>query len=346
MRNPLSAGQTGADLQNSVSVRGDSVDIVEILRVALSAEDIEFEATPTRLEGGRSAELFRFRLLAGPQRLVGEDLVLRLLPGPSACSDECVIQDGVARLGYPAPEVLQWGTADARPYMVLKFVEGRSLFDAGSRLSAFRRVPAQLADLMIALHRLDAAPVREALTATSTRFGLDARARALSEIHASFAAAGHRAGGDLCTWLDQHQPDRGPQVVCHGDLHALNVIVNGHTAVLDWELAAIGDPAFDIARTKLLLHAVPMDLPKSARPVIERLGQRAAERFERSYTAVSRVPRNAIDWYEALHAARVLGLLLASGVGGGSNQVLDGWAPTQPLLGKIVERRTGVSMVA
>ncbi|RPI07311.1 MAG: hypothetical protein EHM63_07985 [Actinobacteria bacterium] len=245
-------------------MRGDSVDVVDILRVALSTEDVELEAIPVPLDGGRSAALFRFRLSAGPEPLIGEDLVLRLPPSPSAWRDECVIQDRVARLGYPAPEVLQWGTTDAGSYMVMRFVEGRSLFDTGSRMSGFRRVPAQLAALMIALHRLDAAPIREALIATSTPFGLDARARALADLHGSFGAADHPAGDELCAWLEQRQPDRGPQVVCHGDLHALNVLVNGHTAVLDWELAAIGDAAFDIARTKLLLHAVPMDLPRSA----------------------------------------------------------------------------------
>ena len=124
------------------------------------------------------------------------------------------------------------------------------------------------------------------------------------------------------------------------------MVVNGDTSVLDLELAAIGDPAFDVARTKLLLHAVPMDLPNAARPFIERLGKRAASRFEDAYTALSPVPTEAIWWYDALHAARMAGLILSHGVyAGPADDVLDAWRPALPVLAKSVSRTTGVSMV-
>ena len=49
--------------------------------------------------------------------------------------------------------------------------------------------------------------------------------------------------------------DAGPAVVCHGDFHPLNVIVDGEAAtVIDWTDAGLGDPMGDVARTALLLR--------------------------------------------------------------------------------------------
>ena len=81
--------------------------------------------------------------------------------------------------------------------------------------------------------------------------------------------------------------------MCHGDLHALNVLVDGdQLTVIDWELAALGDPAFDIARTKLLLHAVPMDIPSAARPVIQHLGRtRGLRSRQRTPQSLMSTPR-------------------------------------------------------
>lgn len=328
----------------------DETDGAGLLDVVLPSETVEtrveFESGPIRLEGGRSADLFRLRLFAGPTELTGRDLVLRLLPDRTASMDECVIQTGVARLGYPAPAVVRSGFVDGtRMYMIMNHVEGTSLFEAQSPLRAFRRVPPRLAELMLAVHHLDPASVRKSLAELGASATLDARARALADVDSSLAAIEHPARAELRCWFEQHQPEPGPEVVCHGDLHALNVVVNGDTAVLDWELAAIGDPAFDIARTKLLLHAVPMDLPRAARPLIQRLGRRAASRFEDAYTSTSPVLPEAIRWYEGLHAARMVGLVLAKGVRSGpADAVLNAWRPTLPLLVMSVERLTGVAV--
>ena len=322
-------------------------EVADLLRVVLGDPDAEFDGEPVRLEGGCSAELFRFRLLVGPPAFVGRELVVRLIAEGVTAIDECVIQSEVARLGFPAPHVLGWGTVEPRRvYMVMRFVEGVSLFAAQHPLRGLRRVPAQLAELMMALHRLDPASVRESLTRLGSSAALDARAWALAELDACLASIAHPARGELRAWFDEHQPEPDRQVVCHGDLHALNVLVNGDATVLDWELAALGDAAFDVARTKLLLHAVPMGLPRAARPLIERLGQRAASRFEDAYTSLSPMPTDALRWYEALHTARMAGLVLAKGTGiGPVDHVLEAWRPALPLLATSVMRTTGISML-
>ena len=64
--------------------------------------------------------------------------------------------------------------------------------------------------------------------------------------------------------------------LCHGDFHPANVLdAADGPMVIDWTLAARGDPAADVARTRLLLlgGAVPDYAPLLARK-LDRLGRR------------------------------------------------------------------------
>ena len=50
-------------------------------------------------------------------------------------------------------------------------------------------------------------------------------------------------------WLDEHQPPDRPHVLVHGDFRLDNVVLGDDLqprAVLDWELATIGDPLMDL----------------------------------------------------------------------------------------------------
>ncbi|MCU1387731.1 MAG: putative phosphotransferase [Ilumatobacteraceae bacterium] len=49
-------------------------------------------------------------------------------------------------------------------------------------------------------------------------------------------------------WLDAHRPEPGPMRIVHGDFRLGNLMVgpDGLRAVLDWELAHIGDPLEDL----------------------------------------------------------------------------------------------------
>jgi aminoglycoside phosphotransferase (APT) family kinase protein len=305
----------------------------------------ELESGPTRMVGGRSADLFGFRLAAGPPDLIGRDLVLRVPPLRSGSLGECVIQRELARLDYPTPEVARSGVVEGiGPAMVMAHADGVSLFESLGPLRAFRRAPGALATLMLRLHRVDPSPVRSVL-ATIGSDDRDIEERALAEIDGGLETISHPDHAQLRAWLDRHRPPRERVVVCHGDLHALNVLVDGaEVAVVDWELAGIGDPAFDVARTKLLFKAVPMEISRAARPIVQRLGRRAAIRFENSYTSESPIAPPRLAWYEALHTARVIAIVLAHGSETGTNPVVDGWRPTLPLLLSLLRQLSGISL--
>ena len=237
---------------------------------------------PAPLTGGNSSELFGFRLGDAPGAMSG-DLVLRMPAPGRGVRREGIIQREVASSGYPAPAVLVLDDDPAnplgRPYLVMPREPGSPLFvDAGplEMLQAFRRVPVVLAELMADLHDLDPQPVVSALESRE-RSGDGPGEQALLDDLGQTVASGAAALAPIADWLVVNRPAVTTTVVCHGDLHALNVLdADGRYSVIDWELATIGDPALDVARTSLLLHAVPMEMPRPVRAVVQRLGRRTA----------------------------------------------------------------------
>jgi aminoglycoside phosphotransferase (APT) family kinase protein len=107
-------------------------------------------------------------------------------------------------------------------------------------------------------------------------------------------------------WLGQTVPESGPATVVHGDYRLGNVLVAAEgearvLAVLDWELATIGDPLADLGYL-LATWAEPggPDNPMQLSPVTREPGfpsrAQLAERYE------ERTGRRCDDlaWYEAL----------------------------------------------
>jgi aminoglycoside phosphotransferase (APT) family kinase protein len=298
---------------------------------------------PEPLAGGLSALLVAFRLADPPPALAGE-LVLRIPADERGAARELTLQRAVADAGYPAPPVLLMdlhGTnALGRPFLVMPRVAGAPLFaDAGpvEVLRGFRQVPGLLAGLMADLHALDAAPVVDALGAAGVAEEDLGAAALLADLDRQPGS-----GPDLVrNWLEAARPGAADAAVCHGDLHALNVLADGERrTVVDWELATVGDPALDVARTALMLAAVPVEMPRAVRPLVQRLGRGAARRFVAAYRDRRPLAPAALDWYEVAHAARILARLSARD--DRADAVLDAWEPTAPYLRTRVEQVSGL----
>jgi aminoglycoside phosphotransferase (APT) family kinase protein len=62
---------------------------------------------------------------------------------------------------------------------------------------------------------------------------------------------GHAIGQRALDWLRDHQPEEEPTVLCWGDSRIGNIIfeesLDGVAAVLDWEMAVLGNPVQDVA---------------------------------------------------------------------------------------------------
>ncbi len=92
-----------------------------------------------------------------------------------------------------------------------------------------RRLPDTLAKTMSRLHRLDVTPVRKRMAAA----GIDmSSVGAVIESLTTGAALSGRADLEAASrWLIEYAPAAGPEVVCHGDLHPFNVLVDAEGKV-------------------------------------------------------------------------------------------------------------------
>ncbi|MGQ0830870.1 MAG: phosphotransferase [Microthrixaceae bacterium] len=292
-------------------------DLLRVLRGATDSPLLRFASPPVPLRGGFWAELVSFSLAGAPP---GWDhpLVARLMPDAATAAKEMAVQAEVAASGFPTPQVRLSGGPDAglgRAFMVMDLAAGAPLLSGlagGSAIarlpSLARSLPATLADAMARLHALDAAPVRRRLEAHGSP-ALDVTTFLGALIDAA-ASAGRDDLAAAGRWLTDHPPAPAPEVVCHGDLHPFNVLVDdaGRATVLDWSASLLGPAAYDVAFTSLLLAEPPLALPRAARPPVRAVARALSRRFVRHYERVSGAPVDpaSLRWHEGVVCLRSL----------------------------------------
>jgi aminoglycoside phosphotransferase (APT) family kinase protein len=129
----------------------------------------------------------------------------------------------------------------------------------------------------------------------------------------------------LIAFLPETLPEQSRSSIVHGDYRIDNVMFDGDgalTAVLDWELATLGDPLADFSYFAMQ-WAMPadggaglqgLDLPALGIPTLDEMAQRYSERSD--------VPVAAkLDWYFAYNLFRLAGI-----VQGIKKRVIDGTA--------------------
>jgi aminoglycoside phosphotransferase (APT) family kinase protein len=187
-----------------------------------------------RLSGGATNETWSFDARRGE---VTERLVLRRRR--SSTLDEGALIRAAGAAGVPVPRVI----AELDRGMVLERIEGETIPRRILRDDALARVRPELATqcgrILARLHGipLDQAPPLETQDPLPTwRAALDG----FGEAHPAFELA--------FRWLRDNQPARTGRSVVHGDFRNGNLIVGpeGVRAVLDWELAHVGDPMEDL----------------------------------------------------------------------------------------------------
>jgi aminoglycoside phosphotransferase (APT) family kinase protein len=282
--------------------------LVQELRAHTGRTDLQLRGSPRLLPGGASAELYEFAVIDPPPGFEGP-LVLRL-PVETAEAERAV-HAAVVHAGYPAPRLRFDGDGSAglgRPFLVMDRVDGKTPMAAAGVLGLprlFREMPGLLAGLMADLHAVPTAGLEgTALDITATLL------------------AGVPAGIER-DWLEASRPPSGPVVICHGDLHGLNVLVDRGevVAVVDWELAGLGPAELDVARTQLILGTLP-GVSGLGRRLLRRSAARTAAAFVGTYRARRPLDDETLRWFTVLHAARLLA------VAQGRGSVADVWRPT------------------
>jgi aminoglycoside phosphotransferase (APT) family kinase protein len=205
------------------------------------------------LSAGAASDTFAVDALDGGDVL---PLILQRAPntGPvdGAMSKRLLaeVQSRMFDAGLPVAQVLC--ALDAEDHLgdgyVMARLEGETLAGRYLRDDAYAHARAQLtrqtAQALANLHALDPAKVKDLPLRTASpveQIGL------LDGLYRSFGA--ELPVFDLAvSWLKRHQPQGGRTALVHGDFRSGNFIVDhtGLVAVLDWELAHLGDPQEDL----------------------------------------------------------------------------------------------------
>jgi len=207
-----------------------------------------------RLSAGATLETWAFDAIAPSQRW---PLILRRAPGGVSAArtlslaDEASVVRALHESGAMVPEVV-WTLQpedDLGDGFVMIRIEGETIPRKILRDAAFETIRphlvSQFAEVAWSLHRIDTSLLPPALPSAGVRETLAVmteRTRALPTPRPVFELA--------IRWLEDHAPaEPGRPCLVHGDYRHGNVIIdaNGLRAVLDWEIAHLGDPIEDLA---------------------------------------------------------------------------------------------------
>jgi aminoglycoside phosphotransferase (APT) family kinase protein len=207
---------------------------------------------PVQLSGGASKESWAFDMRDGATRtplILRRDPMEGGAPGSPARTDHAVL-DAMLSAGVPVPRVRWSGAVESwhgATYIVMERVEGetlapRILRDPG--FAAARTVLLTQAALALArIHSVAVAAVAPPLQRRSP-------AELLDEVQALLDGAPdpHPVFEHALRWMRRNLPPPTPPAPVHADFRMGNLIVGdtGLRAVLDWELAHVGDPARDL----------------------------------------------------------------------------------------------------
>jgi aminoglycoside phosphotransferase (APT) family kinase protein len=206
------------------------------------------------LSGGASQETWAFRILHPDG---DRDAILRRAPpGYGATSERAAGLEAEAALmklafdaGVPSPRVLHVLTPadDLGTGFIMARVEGETIPPKILRDAQFDdvrpRLARQLGEVLAGVHAIDRAalPPLRTMSSTSEIAQLDAEYRGFRWPRPVFELA--------LRWLADHDPGPSTQLtLVHGDFRHGNLIIgpDGVRAVLDWELAHLGDPMEDL----------------------------------------------------------------------------------------------------
>jgi aminoglycoside phosphotransferase (APT) family kinase protein len=304
----------------------DDAALGEWLKANIAGFEAPFEMT--KFPSGQSNPTYRIVAESG-------DYVLRrkpfgpLLPSAHAVDREYRLIAALHPLGFPVPEPLALCTDESvigAIFYVMELAKGRSYpngalpeFDAAAR----RGMYGQLVDTLADLHNIDTDAAGlpnfgkpgnyfERQVKRWTRQYRDSQTDEIPEMER------------LIAFLPGTIPEQSRSSIVHGDFRIDNVLFDrgSLTAVLDWELATLGDPVADFSYLAMQ-WAMPADGGAGLQGLdLEALGIPTLDDLVRRYSERTGVPvAGNLDWYFAYNLFRLAGI-----VQGIKKRVLDGTA--------------------
>ncbi|EHB59253.1 aminoglycoside phosphotransferase [Mycolicibacterium rhodesiae JS60] len=230
------------------------------------------ELTISRLERipeGHSGFTYFVDFVDGPHAR----LVLRLPPpgarpqGPADVARQGRIMTALHHRGLPVPEVHviseDPGALDGRPFILMEAIDGVRADKAAAEADNAELARAAVA-VMREIHAVD--PADTGIGAEPARSLADELDR-WSALIAKAPDELTKRAADLRALLSRSLPaDHGPARLVHGDFTYGNLLFRGGTvaAVLDWEIAQLGNPLLDLG--SLCVIAKRHDYPNDPNP--------------------------------------------------------------------------------
>jgi aminoglycoside phosphotransferase (APT) family kinase protein len=277
------------------------------------------QSNPTYKIGAASGDYVLRRKPFGP-----------LLPSAHAVDREYRLLSALHPLGFPVPQPLALCRDPevlGAIFYVMELAKGRPYADGslpGFTPVARRRTYEQLVDTLADLHNIDPAPAGlgdfgkpgnyfERQVARWTRQYRDSQTDDIPEMDR------------LIDYLPVSLPEQSRTSIVHGDYRIDNVMFDDAgklTAVLDWELATLGDPLADFSYLAMQ-WMMPADGGAGLGGLdLAALGIPGLDAIVERYSARSGVPVAAqLDWYFAYNLFRLAGI-----VQGIKKRVIDGTA--------------------
>ncbi len=248
----------------------------------------------------------------------GADVVLRRGPRPplpKSAHDmvrEARIQQSLAGQGVPVPEILAVCDDPALlgvPFYVMGHLEGDVITEEEPqriRTPQARRVVAMnMVDTLVALHGIDVSepPVSEIGRPSGYLDRQVATFRRLWDVNTQREVPDVVRVAEL---LAADVPRTQRHAVVHGDYRLGNLMITGSgepkvKAILDWEMATLGDPLADVGY--LLTNYSEAGSPESAldlSPVTRREGYPTVAELAKRYAGASGLDLSDLGWYRAL----------------------------------------------
>jgi aminoglycoside phosphotransferase (APT) family kinase protein len=258
---------------------------------------------------GRSNLTYRVTDAAGTEVILRRPRAGGSLKGSHDLGREHSILDAAYRAGQKVPQPLAHCADEGvigAPFYLMAAVEGivADSPDAAAALdpAARHRTAAALAETLAELHAVDAraAPFRE--FSRGERYPdrqVERWQRQWRRARTRDLAAIDRLGDRLAASI----PKQREVALVHGDFTLFNVVVDPEgevKAVLDWEMATIGDPIADLAWCSMWWPDSAAESAPGAEPVPLLPGFPRREHLISAYTAATGRDLAALPWWRAL----------------------------------------------
>jgi len=174
-----------------------------------------------------------------------------------------------------------------------------------------RSLPNQFVDIVAGVHSLN--PEDVPLDSVSSDEVVERELNRWEAIYRSMALKDEPAINEALRWFHNNKPDVPETTVVHGDYRIGNALIEDDeiTAILDWELARIGDPLYDLGYASTKYYAgklvEPIERPELACALLER------EWFYDEYEKRTgrEVDRERVRYWQAFSAFNMLTIAMA-----------------------------------